>query len=140
MPLLARNDRAHSSRRGVFHHLCIFNLETQISFFKGTGSLAGATCQYCTAERKGATAQTDALGLQLSFSPKSLIFFQLQSPDWPSLLTSGTCSNIFLMLHLIYRTLSFVVGDAAMLTVHIKCQLRDGLSPEGEPSELIKDE
>lgn len=78
MSLLARSDGAHSSCRSVFHHLCIFNLEAQISVFKGTGRLAGAHASTVLQNqvRKGARAPTDALGLQLSFSPKSLIYFQ----------------------------------------------------------------
>lgn len=95
MLLLARSDRAHSSRRGVFHHLRVFHLETRISFLKGTWTPAGATCQHGAAERTAAVAQTDALGWQLSFSPKSLIFFQWWSPDWPLLLTNGAAETSF---------------------------------------------
>lgn len=80
----------------------------------------------------------------LAFSPlplPSLWFLQLQLPAlWPLLLTSGTAATAFWCS--IYFTAPPLhclrYGDAR--TLHMKCQLRDGLSPEGEPCELIEDE
>lgn len=90
----------------------------------------------------GAMAQADASGMQPSFSPKSLIFFSCsyQTALWPLLLTSGTVATAFWCF--VYSTAPSLrclrYSDAH--TLHMKCQLRDGLSPEGEPSELTEDE
>lgn len=137
MLLLPRNSSAHSSCHGVFRHLPIFNVETW--------TLAGAARQLPTAVLQSRTQGELRLRLMLlAFSPlplPSLWFLQLQLPAlWPLLLTSGTAATAFWCS--IYFTAPPLhclrYGDAR--TLHMKCQLRDGLSPEGEPCELIEDE
>ena len=110
MPRLARSYGARSSRHGIFHHLRLFKLEAQTSFFRGTESLAGATHQHCAVERKGAPAEADPLALQFSSSPESSGFFSVVVTSLAFTADKRNCSNIFLTLHLISCTLPWLSG------------------------------
>lgn len=106
MPLLARNNRAHSSRRGTFHHLCIFNLEMQISFFlKALGVLLVQHASTVLQNERELQLRLKLSACSSCSLPSLWFFFSIVVTRLALAADKWHCSNIFLMLHLIYCTL-----------------------------------